>query len=246
MGSAVRVKSVISATSFGGRLLRRLIAAHGGTALPQVLGAALLSGLVAAGAARFLRGADETLLALCPCMVLMPGPHFLNAALDFAHLRIALGQARFVYAALLTYGTFFSMPWRVLPLPIAIGMLAHASRWVALDWGANAPLGAFIACLIVGTLTTPIANRVHFSFAAFAFAFASVVSLIPGIYLFHMAAELLAVMEAGTGGDVHLLMATFVDGATAGAILLAMALGLSLPKLLLESLVPTLAGLPKE
>ena len=91
---------------------------------------------------------------------------------------------------------------------------------------------------------TPIANRLHFPFAAFAFA--SVVSLIPGAYLFHMAAELLAVMDAGSGGDVQLLMATFVDGATASAILLAMALGLSLPKLLMESLVPTLAGLSKE
>jgi uncharacterized membrane protein YjjB (DUF3815 family) len=134
------------------------------------------------------------------------------------------------------------MPWRALPLPVAIGIPAHASRWVALDWGANAPLGAFIACLIVGTLATPLANRLRFPFAAFA----SVVSLIPGIYLFHMAAELLAVMDAGSGGDVHLLMATFVDGATAGVILLAMALGLSLPKLLLEGLVPTLAGLSKE
>ena len=171
--------ALIALSAAAGAVLRRFIAARGGTALPQVLGAALLSGLVAAGAARFLRGADENLLALCPCMVLMPGPHFLNAALDFAHLRIALGQARFVYAALLTllicvgliaglslgqqslpppgpaattpltldvlaagvavaaYGTFFSMPWRVLPLPIAIGMLAHASRWVALDWGAD-------------------------------------------------------------------------------------------------------------
>ena len=277
---------LIALSAAAGAVLRRFIAARGGTALPQVLGAALLSGLVAAGAARFLGVADETLLALCPCMVLMPGPHFLNAALDFARLRIALGQARFGYAALLTllicvgliaglslgrqtlpppgpaamtpvafdvlaagvavaaYGTFFSMPWRVLPLPIAIGMLAHASRWVALHWGANTPLGVFVACLIVGTLATPIANRLHFPFAAFAFA--SVVSLIPGIYLFHMAAELLAVMDAGSGGDMHLLMATFVDGATAGAILVAMALGLSLPKLLLESLVPTLAGLPKE
>ena len=27
------------------------------------------------------------------------------------------------------YGTFFAMPWRVLPIPILIGMLAHASRW---------------------------------------------------------------------------------------------------------------------
>jgi uncharacterized membrane protein YjjB (DUF3815 family) len=277
--------ALIAVSAAAGAVLRRFVAAHGGTALAQVLGAALLAGLLAAGAVRFLGVADATLLALCPCMVLMPGPHFLNAALDFAHLRIALGQARFSYAALLTllicvgliaglslgqqslpapsratptpfifdvlaagvavaaYGTFFSMPWRALPIPIAIGMVAHASRWVALEWGANAPLGALIACLIVGTLATPIANRLHFPFAAFAFA--SVVSLIPGAYLFHMAAELLAVMKVGSGGDVQLLMATFVDGATAGAILLAMALGLSLPKLLMESLVPTLAGLAK-
>ena len=72
------------------------------------------------------------------------------------------------------------------------------------------------------------------------------VSLIPGIYLFYMAAELLAVMDAGSSGDVHLLMATFVDGATAGAILLAMALGLSLLKLLLQGLVPTVASLSRE
>ena len=277
--------ALIAISTAAGAVLRRFVAMRGGTALAQVLGAALLAGLVAAGAVRFLGVTNETLLALCPCMVLMPGPHFLNAALDFAHLRIALGQARFSYAALLTllicvgliaglslgrqslpapgpatttpltfdvlaagvavaaYGTFFSMPWRALPIPIAIGMVAHASRWVALDWGANAPLGALIACLIVGTLATPIANRLHFPFAAFAFA--SVVSLIPGAYLFHMAAELLAVMNVGSSGDVQLLMATFVDGATAGAILLAMALGLSLPKLLMESLLPTLAGLPK-
>jgi uncharacterized membrane protein YjjB (DUF3815 family) len=128
-------------------------------------------------------------------------------------------------------------------IPIAIGMVAHASRWVALDRGANATLGALIACLIVGTLATPIANRLHFPFAAFAFA--SVVSLIPGAYLFHMAAELMAVRNVESRGDVQLLMATFIDGTTAAAILLAMALGLSLPKLLMEGLVPTLAGLPK-
>src|SRR6202789_3150928 len=277
--------ALIAVSAAAGAVLRRFIAMLGGTAFAQILGAALLAGLAAAGAVRFLGVTDETLLALCPCMVLMPGPHFLNAALDFAHLRIALGEARFIYAALLTlvicvglmgglslgqqslpapgpatttpltfdvlaagvavaaYGTFFSMPWRALPIPIAIGMIAHASRWVALDWGADAPLGALIACLIVGTLATPIANRMRFPFAAFAFA--SVVSLIPGAYLFHMAAELLEVMNVGSGGDVQLLMATFVDGATAGAILLAMALGLSLPKLLMESLAPTLAGLPK-
>ena len=278
---------LIAFSAAAGAVLRRIIAVRGGTALAQVLWAALMAGLMAAGSTRFLglADADAALVALCPCMVLMPGAHFLNAALDFARLRIGLGQARFGYAALITllicvgliaglslgrqtlpapgpatitplavdvlaagvavaaYGTFFSMPWRALPIPVAIGMLAHASRWVALDWGANAPLGAFIACLIAGALATAIANRLHLPFAAFAFA--SVVSLIPGIYLFHMAAELVAVMNAGSAGDVQLLMAPFTNGAAAGAILIAMALGLILPKLLMESLLPTLAGLTK-
>jgi uncharacterized membrane protein YjjB (DUF3815 family) len=247
-----------------------------------------MAGLVAAAAIRFfaVADADSALVALCPCMVLMPGPHFLNAALDFARLRIGLGQARFSYAALLTllicvgliaglslgrqslpapgpatttplafdvlaagvavaaYGTFFSMPWRSLPIPIVIGMLAHASRWIALDWGANAPLGALIACLIVGTLATPIANRLRLPFAGFAFA--SVVSLIPGAYLLDMTAELMAVVNARSDRDIQLFMAPFMNGAAAGAILIAIGFGLSLPKLLMESLVPSLAGLPKE
>jgi len=277
---------LIALSAAAGAVLRRVIAAQQGSALAQVLFAGLLAGLVAGVVSAFVAVPDESLVALCPCMVLMPGPHLLNAALDFAHLRIALGQARLGFAALLTllicigliaglslgrqslsspspatevplvldvlaagvavaaYGAFFSMPWRTLPIPVAIGMLAHAFRWVVLEWGANAPLGALVACLVVGTLATPIANRLDLPFAAFAFA--SVVSLIPGAYLFQMAAELMAVVDVGPNGSVQLLMAPFVNGATASAVLLAMALGLSLPKLFMERLAPTLAGLPKE
>jgi uncharacterized membrane protein YjjP (DUF1212 family) len=276
---------LIGLSAAAGAPLRRLIGAHGGGALIQILCAGLLAGLVAAGTARFAPAADAYLVALCPCMVLMPGAHLLNAALDFAHLRMSLGQARFGFAMLLTllicvgliaglsvaqqslppphpggpaplafdvlaaglavaaYGAFFSMPWRALPIPIAIGMFAHACRWFALSAGANAALGALIACAIVGALVTPIANRLHLPFAAFAFA--SVVSLIPGAYMFRMAAELVAVMNAGANGHPELLMAPFVDGVTAGAILLAMGLGLTLPKLLMEGLFPTLAGLQR-
>lgn len=274
---------LIGLSATAGALFRRLIAARHGGPLIQTLCAGLLAGLVGALTLSFAPTANAYLVALCPCMVLMPGAHLLNAALDFAHLRLALGQARFGFAMLLTllicvgliaglslarqslptpgpviptplafdvvaaglavaaYGAFFSMPWRTLPIPVLIGMFAHACRWFALTSGANAALGALIACAIVGALVTPIANRLHLPFAAFAFA--SVVSLIPGAYLFRLAAELVAVMNAGANGNVQLLMAPFEDGVTAGAILLAMGLGLSLPKLMMESLLPTLAGL---
>jgi hypothetical protein len=34
--------------------------------------------------------------------------------------------------AVAAYGTFFAMPWRMLPIPILIGMFAHAARWVTI------------------------------------------------------------------------------------------------------------------
>src|SRR4029077_14428977 len=38
--------------------------------------------------------------AVCPCMVLVPGPHVLNGALDLVEGRIHLGSARLIYAGL--------------------------------------------------------------------------------------------------------------------------------------------------
>src|SRR5262249_11673479 len=41
------------------------------------------------------------LVAVCPCMVLVPGPHFLNGTMDLIRGRIHLGAARLVYAGLI-------------------------------------------------------------------------------------------------------------------------------------------------
>jgi uncharacterized membrane protein YjjB (DUF3815 family) len=121
-------------------------------------------------------------------------------------------------------------------------MLAHASRWAAISLaGASVQAGAFVACLIVGILTTPIADRLRLPFAAFAFA--SVVSLIPGVYLFRMAAGLVDLVTSGENVPTSALSNTVADGTTAMLILLAMAFGLILPKMCIEYFYPDLAGL---
>jgi uncharacterized membrane protein YjjB (DUF3815 family) len=221
------------------------------------------------------------LVAVCPCMVLVPGPHFLNGAIDLARARVALGACRIGYASLITlvisvgllaglslggldlpasspaatvplgydviaagvavaaYGTFFAMPWRMLPIPIAIGMLAHASRWlVIVQGGGSAETGALVACFLVGAIVTPVADRLRMPFAAFAFA--SVVSLIPGVYIFRMASGLLDLIAPGHGPSPEVLLGTMVDGATALLIIVAMAFGLIVPKLGIEYFFPTL------
>ena len=85
---------------------------------------------------------------------------------------------------------------------------------------------------------TPVADRLRLPFAAVAFA--SVVSLIPGVFLFRMAGGLVGLIARGGYSAPGLLLGIATDGATAVLILLAMAFGLILPKMLIEHFDPGL------
>jgi uncharacterized membrane protein YjjP (DUF1212 family) len=84
-----------------GALLRSGLASLIQNVFVQPSCAALLAGLVGALAARYDLSSSLRLVAVCPCMVLVPGPHLLNSALDFINGRIHLGAARLIYAGLI-------------------------------------------------------------------------------------------------------------------------------------------------
>ncbi len=273
---------IIALSAGAGAALRRWLAGISRNAFIQPFSAALLAGIIGAIAVPLGISSALRLVAICPCMILVPGPHLLNGAIDLLRARITLGVARVGYASLITfvislglliglsvrsvdlpvsgpqtavplgydviaagiavgaYGTFFAMPWRTLPIPIAIGMLAHALRWAVITWaGASVEVGALVACLLVGVLVTPIGHRLRLPFGALAFA--SVVSLIPGAYLFRMTGGLMDILVLGRGASFDLLLSTIVDGMTALLIMIAMTLGLIVPKMILEYLFPALA-----
>lgn len=278
-GASHPLSLLLIAISAGtGACLRRWLGAISRNAFVQPLCAALLAGAIGAIAERLQLGTALRLISVCPCMVLVPGPHLLNGAIDLARARITLGIARLVYAGMIilmictgllaglalggvmlpvtgssspiplaydvlaagvavaAYGTFFSLPWRTLPVPIAIGMLAHASRWVVITlFGASVQTGALVACLLVGTIVTPIANRLRLPFGAFAFA--SVVSLIPGVYLFRAAGGLVALSSLGQSSP-DVLLAAIADGSTAMLTLMAMTFGLIVPRMCIEYFFP--------
>ncbi len=260
-----------------GALARRWLAHDSRNPFVQPFAAALLAGVIGTIAAHLHLDAPQNLVALCPCMVLVPGPHLLNGALDLARARIALGVARMAYASLIilvicigllaglslggmqisaiapsnpvplgddviaagiavaAYGTFFAMPWRQLPIPVLIGMLAHAVRWVIVSAaGLNIAVGALAACLIVGTIATPVADRLRLPFAALGFA--SVVSLIPGVLLFRTAGGLVGLAVLGSKAPTAMLGQIFADASTAALVFIAMAFGLILPKMIIEHL----------
>jgi uncharacterized membrane protein YjjP (DUF1212 family) len=274
---------VLMAVSAGlGACLRRWLAGISHNLFLQPFCAALLAGAIGAAAVRLQLSSALRLVAVCPCMVLVPGPHLLNGTIDLVRGRLPLGASRIGYASLIilmicagllaglsfggaslpasgpsfpvpfgydvvaaavavaAYGTFFAMPWRMLPIPILIGALAHACRWAVIAMGGGSvETGALVACLVVSILVTPIADRLRLPFAAVGFA--SVVSLIPGVFLFRMAGGLVELVAAGREASPELLLSTVTDGMTAVLIFLAMAFGLIAPKMLIEHFYPRIS-----
>lgn len=263
----VRVIAVIAVAAALGGLLRRVLARLGADALLQTFVAALIAGAAGSVAGAIGLQASVGLIAVCPAMVLVPGPQILIGAMDLLAVRMSLALARLGYASLLLaviaaglivglwpggqplpltsapvgvpfavdvlaagvaaacYPVFFSMPYRLIGWPIVVGMAAHALHWWALTgWHTSMPVAASLACLLAGTVLTPLSYVKHMPFAAVGFA--AVVAMVPGMYVFRVVA---GVVELAGGAGEQVLLDVVVDGATAGLTVIGMAVALAVP-----------------
>src|SRR5262245_7890730 len=83
-----------------GSILRRRVTSYSANIFLPPFSAALLAGIVGALAVRSDLSSTLRLVAVSACVVLVPGPHVLNAALDLMNGRIHLGANRLIYAGL--------------------------------------------------------------------------------------------------------------------------------------------------
>lgn len=105
----VRAVLLAAASAAVGGVLRRALGRFGVGVLIQAFVAAVVAGLVGAAAVHLNLGAAAGVVALCPAMILVPGPHVLNGALDLLSLRTSLGLARLSFAAMVLVSIAFGL-----------------------------------------------------------------------------------------------------------------------------------------
>ncbi len=270
---------LIALSAGAGGAIRRAAGRRGASAVLQPLLAALVAGLVGALAVRWQVSSALRLVAVAPCMVLVPGPHILNGALDLLAFRLPLAASRLLFAGMvllaigigllaglalaggdlppfepgrgvplwvdvpaaavvaMCYGVFYSMPVRMLGWPAAAGAVAHAAHWwVMAAWDWSAATAAGVAGLVAAAILVPAVRRYRLPFAGVGFA--SVVSLLPGVFVFRMMSGVVQIAASGAAIPPRLLDAVLADAITAFAIVLAITLGLAVPKRLYDTLSP--------
>ena len=208
------------------------------TLIDQVYDGSLFGHRASADQRRLARSSPRSRAAVIGAIALICGTPFeLSPPVPLVIDVIAAG------CAVASFGTFFSMPWRLLAFPIAAGMLAHAARWALISVaGGSAPTGALVACMLVSIVATPVVDRLHLSLCVVAtpvvdrlhlpfaaVAFSAVVSLMPGLlFLFNAATGLVELVSIGPSAPAALLTSIVTSGATAFLIIMAMTFGLIL------------------
>lgn len=266
---------VIAISCALGGLVRRLLGRVNVGPLAQAFVAAVIAGVVGGVAVQLDFSTPLRLVAVCPAMILVPGPHILNGLIDIARLRIPLGTARLVFAAATlgcigvgvsiglgmcgvtlplepagvavplwadvpaagiaaaSFCVYFSAPKRLILWPVVVGMLAHAARWLVMGPGQQSiAIGALVACILVSVVLVPLSRRRGLPFAAVGFA--SVVALVPGVYIFRTINGLFTLLQQPATADTAHLLGVASDAATAIAIVVGMMVGLLVPMRILE------------
>jgi uncharacterized membrane protein YjjP (DUF1212 family) len=148
-----------------GAVLRRAVARYSTNTLLQPFCAAFVAGVIGAVAFRYDLSSSLRLVAVCPCMILVPGPHVLNGAMDLAAARVHLGAARLIYAGLVILAISagllvglailgVSLPVEApgQPVPLWLDMIAAGVAVAAYSIFFSTPLRMLAWPVVVGTL----------------------------------------------------------------------------------------------
>ena len=126
------------------------------------------------------------------------------------------------------YAVFFAMPLKYLPIPVLVGAAAHVLHSALIAaFSLNAAVASGIGALLAGAILIPVAQRLRIPFAGIGFA--SVVAMVPSVYIHRAVSALLQMEQAQGRAPFQMLDQAAFDAITAVLVLLALVLGLVLP-----------------
>jgi len=138
---------IVAVSAVLGGLARKLLAHLHVGPLGQVFVAALIAGAIGGIAVNADLSSSLRLVAVCPAMILVPGPHILNGFLDLFALRISLGFARLGYAAALLLA---------IGLGLAIALALFGTGLPVEPAGRSVPLWLDVVAAAVAAASYPV------------------------------------------------------------------------------------------
>ena len=139
-------------------------------------------------------------------------------------------QSLWAGVAVLGFAMVFAVPRRTLPGIVALAIVAHLVRSLGLDLGAALPLASFGAALLVGFTAAVVAPRANE--ATPIYAFAPVIPLIPGTYMFDALTGMLELTSGSEPNPSAIVDAAVINGSIATLTVIALAVGAITPTLL--------------
>jgi uncharacterized membrane protein YjjP (DUF1212 family) len=142
-------------------------------------------------------------------------------------------DALFSGCAALGYLFLFNVPWRLAWVVALCGVASHTTRTWLMHHDVNIIVGSFLGALAVGFLAHAFART--FRAPASAFAFPGVVAMIPGAFAFRAVVGYLEIIGDGAQSTPALVAETLALSATAFFMVLAIAIGVAAPLIVIKS-----------
>lgn len=138
--------------------------------------------------------------------------------------------------AVLGFAMVFAVPRRTLPAIMLLAVVAHLTRSIAQELGASLPIASLAAALLIGLAAVVAAPRT--GQAKPIYAFAPVIPLVPGTYMFTTLTGVLALAGGSPEDPASVVDSVMVNGSTATLTIVALAVGAIGPTLVFGSNLP--------
>ena len=145
---------------------------------------------------------------------------------------LVIAKCAWASLAALGFAILFTVPKRALWAVALLASIAYASREISLINGLDLVVGSLAASCFIGLIGIQLAHWVHTPTTVFVIP--AVIPMVPGVFAYRTMMGLLEISRSSAVSN-EILLQTASNGLNTVFILLALAVGVSLPSLLFKN-----------